>query len=96
MKLIEQCRDLYGSLSQQNQRVIEDMIIRPSFQTWELARRIVISPTPLLTLDMAVHRVTEDASRNTLPDSFTIYRALDYAIKRHELYLSKPINVGAG
>jgi hypothetical protein len=71
------------------------MIQNPSVETWEIARRIVVSPAPLLTLDMAISRVCENKLKG-IPDSFTIYRALDYAVKKHHQYLSRPIDMGFG
>ncbi|MDH5544092.1 MAG: hypothetical protein OEZ43_00780 [Gammaproteobacteria bacterium] len=95
MKLVENCKDLYGELSESNQRHITRLLQNPSAENWEQARRIVVSPAPLLTLDMAVSRVTE-TKLNSFPDQFTIYRALDYAIKKHQHYLSRPMDMEFG
>ena len=95
MKLVENCKDLYGTLSESNQNVINDLLQHPAVETWEIARRIVVSPAPLLTLDMAVSRVVENKVTGC-PDQFTIYRALDYAIKKHQLYLERPLDIEFG
>lgn len=89
MRLVEKCRDLCGILSPANQRLIEQMLDNPTHETWELVRRVIISPAPVLTLDMAVNRVSGKRDGN-LPSPFTIYRALDYAIKKREHYLRGP------
>ena len=95
MKLIEQCKDLFGDLSVSDQELIEQMLKSPCAETWEVARRIVVSPAPLLTLDMAISRVTENRKKG-VPDSFTIYRALDYAVKKHQNYLARPLDMEFG
>lgn len=89
MKLIDKCRDLCGTLSDANQHLIESVLAQPCAQSWEMARLVVISPAPLLTLDMAVNRVSGKLG-DELPSSFTLYRALDYAIKKREHYLNRP------
>lgn len=91
MKLLEDCKDLFGSLSKNNQDLLNKLLNAPDNETWEIARRIVVSPAPLLTLDMAVSRVIEGKTQKC-PDPFTVYRAIDYAVKKHKQFLERPID----
>ena len=89
MKLVEKIRDMSGVLSVANQQLIEQMLDQPTLETWQQARHVIISPAPVLTLDMAINRIAGKRD-NRIPSPFTVYRALDYALKKREHYLRKP------
>lgn len=89
MKLVEKCRDMTGALPKAHQDILEKLLETPTDETWEIARLIVVSPAPVLTLDMAVKRVSNQTTEK-IPSSFTVYRAIRYAIEKHSRFLSKP------
>lgn len=88
MGLFEQCKELYADLSSSSQRLLTLMISAPCAETWIEARKLVICSEPLLTLEMAVKRVSNKSIKE-IPDSFTIYRALRYAAERSQLAASQ-------
>ncbi|MDH5378818.1 MAG: hypothetical protein OEX00_10875 [Gammaproteobacteria bacterium] len=92
MKLVKQCQDLYGDLSISNQRLLTQMLESPSEEIWFKARKIVISPNPIITLEMAVKRIT-NGSLNEPPDPFTIYRALRYSIEKAAHFKNRQMGV---
>ncbi|MDH5229332.1 MAG: hypothetical protein OEY38_04680 [Gammaproteobacteria bacterium] len=87
MSIIEQTKELYANLAQTQQTLLGQLMADPNAETWYNARKIIISAAPLITLEMAVKRVRND-SVNTIPDLFTLYRALGYAKERSEIYAS--------
>jgi hypothetical protein len=95
LNIIEQCKELFDSLSEPNQKLIARMLTSPNTETWLEARRIVISSAPLITLEMAVKRISNSPVSN-VPDSFTIYRALKYASEKMEHYQRRPSVKDAG
>ena len=90
MNIVRKCQDLYGELSPSNQKLLQLMLSNPSEDTWFRARKIVVNPAPLITLEMAVKRVSNSSIRE-IPDPFTIYRALKYSIDKGELFKSRSI-----
>ncbi len=90
MGILDKCFDLYGPLSDSNKAALEAMLTQPDIRLWQKAQRIVISPTPLLTLGMAVGRVSAQR-RLEIPDTFTVYRACRYAIEKRERFEARPI-----
>lgn len=75
MKELNECKDLYGPLSSNNKLLINGMLHKPDRETWKMARRIVITPSPIITLEMAVKMVAPKWLEE-VPDSFTIRRAI--------------------
>lgn len=80
MREIKECRDLYGPLSENNKRMLLEMLRRPAEKTWQQARRIVVSAAPIITLEMAVKMISPSWV-SAVPDSFTVRRAILYALK---------------
>jgi len=80
MRELKQCKDLYGPLSESNRRLLLNMLYSPGATTWRLAKRIVITAAPIITLDMAVKMVAPGWVKST-PDAFTIRRAILYALR---------------
>ncbi len=80
MRELKQCKDLYGPLSESNMRLLRNMLRKPNAATWQLAKRIVITAAPIITLDMAVKMVAPSWVK-ALPDPFTVRRAILYALR---------------
>lgn len=91
MREIKECRDLYGPLSESNKRLLLEMLYRPGEQTWQKARRIVVSAAPIITLEMAVKMISPSWV-SELPDSFTIRRAILYALKAQREFRYREAN----
>lgn len=81
MHTVDKCRDSHGLLAGEKRELVETMLRDPNPRTWQQARHIVINPSPWMTLGMAVSSVTP-ARQLPLPDPFTVYRALRYALGR--------------
>ncbi len=98
MSIIDDCRDMYGTLSSSNRALLQAMLDGADCDTWQRARRIVISPLPAITLHMAVRAVTsllnQENVLDSAPDAFTVHRALRYAIRRREEYYNTPFEPG--
>lgn len=80
MKELTECRNLYGPLPERDIRLLISMVHQPSKEVWELARRVVISAAPVMTLDMAV-KLVAPPNLQEIPDSFTLRRAVRYAVR---------------
>lgn len=79
MKELNECKDLYGPLSENNRRLILGMLKNPSGETWHGVKRIVITASPIITLEMALKMVAPSWV-DEIPDSFTLRRAILYAL----------------
>jgi hypothetical protein len=79
-------RDALGGLSTEKRQLVTDLYRQPSSSTWARARAVVVSPVPLITLEMAVRQVAVGPIHSP-PDPFTLRRALYYASDLHEQYL---------
>ena len=88
MRIVDQCQDLYGGLSRSNKEMIIALLKQPTDPFWQQAQRIIVSPLPLLSIGMAVQRVSKNIVLHT-PDPFTIYRALQYAINSRKNFLTQ-------
>lgn len=88
MSVIDQCRDAYGCLSDANREVLEQALERTDEDIWARARRVVISATPMITLGMAVRSVSRQPPE-AVPDPFTVYRALRYAVERRQEFIKR-------
>lgn len=80
MKELTECKNLYGPLPERDIRLLISMVHQPSAEIWELARRVVVSAAPVMTLDMAV-KLVAPPSLPQVPDPFTIRRAIRYAVR---------------
>lgn len=89
MTVVDYCAGIDGTLSACNKGLIEHMLSGGDLSTWLQAREVVISPLPLMTLGMAVKRVTRSAIIE-VPDPFTIYRALRFSLNRRTEFQQHP------
>lgn len=80
MHIIDQCRDPYGRLSSSRRELLAQLLENPDRCLWERARGLIIRATPIVTLERAVHAVHRRSSTDQVPDSFTLYRAMRYAV----------------
>lgn len=90
MTVVDYCAGLDGTLSANNKLLIENMLHGGDAPTWKMARDIVISPLPLMTLGMAVKRITRNVLTEDIPDPFTIYRALRFSMTRCAQFQAQP------
>ena len=81
MQVLDQCRDMYGSLSKSNRTLLAAALQGMDKPLWLQVKRVVISNRPIMTLEMAIKQVTNKTITG-IPDPFTVYRALRYAIDR--------------
>lgn len=80
MKELTECKNLYGPLPERDMRMLISMMHQPSTEIWELARRVVVSAAPVMTLDMAV-KLVAPPNLSDVPDAFTVRRAIRYAVR---------------
>jgi hypothetical protein len=80
MQIIDRCRDPYGSLSESRKALLEQLFTTPDQCLWERARGLIIRAVPIVTLENAVRSVNSWADTGQVPDPFTLYRALRYAV----------------
>lgn len=91
MHIIERCSDTFGRLSTANRNLLHALLRNPTEDTWVRAKSIVICPLPLMTLNMAVHRVSHRVRpADEIPDAFTLYRAIKYSLDKHAQFLQRP------
>lgn len=86
--LVDQCRNVFGTLSDDCRRRLEAVIDNPSQATWDAAYSIIIDGNfgtlwqAWCQIDVAAPRSKpHDAEWPVIPDSFTIYRAIHHAHK---------------
>ena len=80
MHIIDRCRDPYGALSESRKRLLAQLLSAPDQCLWERARGLIIRPVPLVTLENAVRAIRGKWHGTRVPDPFTLYRALRYAV----------------
>ena len=80
MYIIDQCRDPYGKLSKSRKTLLEQLLKQPDQCNWERTRGLIIRDIPIVTLEMAVNSVRRNSDAEQLPDPFTLYRALCFAV----------------
>ena len=85
MNIIEQCREFLSAMPEAQQSLVVRMLTAPTEDSWLHARKLVVSQTPLITLEMAVRRISNQPV-SEIPDPFTIYRALAYAVEKANHY----------
>lgn len=83
--ILEKCSNHYGSLSKTNTAVLAQLLERPNPALWPQARRIIISPLPITSVEMALARIGY-STMNRCPDPFTLYRAIRHALMREEQF----------
>lgn len=97
MKVLEQCTNLFGYLSEDCEQRLKAVLENPTLETWDDAHCIIIVGTPLITLWQAVIAVDPTFPRvgpredfegnrlttwNRVPDQLTLYRAIRHATRR--------------
>ena len=80
MYIIDQCCGPYGKLSDSRKTLLEQLLKRPAQCIWERTRGLIIRDIPIVTLEMAVASVRRNSDAEQLPDPFTLYRALRFAV----------------
>jgi len=80
MYIVDQCRDPYGQLSKSRKTLLEQLLNQPDQRIWERTRGLIIRDIPIVTLEMAVNSVRRNSDAEQLPDPFTLYRALRFAV----------------
>lgn len=80
MSIVDQCRDPYGVLSPARKALLERLLEAPDAGLWERARGLIVRAIPLVTLDSAVRAVRRPHGARGVPDTFTLYRALRFAV----------------
>lgn len=80
MPIIDHCRDPYGSLSDSRRALLQRLLEAPDQCLWERARGLIIRAIPIVTLENAVRAVRRNADADQVPDPFTLYRALRFAV----------------
>jgi len=80
MYIIDQCRGPYGQLSKSRKTLLEQLLKQPDQCIWERARGLIIRDIPIVTMEMAVNSVRRNSDAEQLPDPFTLYRALRFAV----------------
>jgi len=86
MNIIERCQNLRGQLSSEQRDILRRMLRAPDPEAWSRSRRLIITVAPLQTLEMAIESVAPQCT-DTVPDPFTVYRAIRIAIDRQDDYL---------
>ena len=90
MRIIQQMCGMDGKLSRSNSALLKLLLDRPMLPVWQKAKNMVICDQPLITLNAAVRAVSHSKLAITeLPDTFTLYRALTYSIKKRKRCLHK-------
>lgn len=80
MQIIDRCRDPYGSLSDSRKALLEQLLDAPDQCLWERTRGLIIRAIPIVTLETAVRSVRSNTDARRVPDPFTLYRALRFAV----------------
>ena len=80
MHIVSLCRDPYGKLSEARRTLLEQLLERPDQCTWERARGVIVRDIPIITLEMAVKSIRWNSDADSVPDPFTLYRALRFAV----------------
>jgi len=83
MQIIDRCRDPYGSLSDSRKALLKQLLEAPDQYLWERARGLIVRAIPIVTLETAVRSVRSNPDATCVPDPFTLYRALRFAVDYH-------------
>ena len=80
MQIIHRCWDPYGPLSNSRKALLQQLLETPDQCLWERARGLIVRAIPIVTLETAVRSVRKNGDTRRVPDPFTLYRALRYAV----------------
>jgi len=90
MRIIQKMYGMDGKLSRSNSAILKSLLEQPTLPVWRKAKNMLICDQPLITLNAAVRAVSHGKlAIAELPDTFTLYRALKYSIKKRKRCLHK-------
>ncbi|MEK7322808.1 MAG: hypothetical protein AABZ84_06990 [Pseudomonadota bacterium] len=89
MQIIDACTGCAGPLTFTERSLLRTLLEQPDSTKWRSARHILVSPVPFITLERAYQAVSPH-ELNQIPDSFTLHRALRYAVAERKKYLAQP------
>lgn len=84
-----QYQELISTFSGKHNLLLTSLLCTENPNTWEECKHLIISSTPLLTLEMAVNRITTKSRKNKIPTPQQIQQALSYANEKRETYLKR-------
>lgn len=88
----DQFQTLVSTFSGNHNVLLTSLLCTESPQAWEECKHLIVCSTPLLTLEMAINRVTiKGRDKRDIPTPEQIQKALDYANEKRVQYL-KHIN----
>ncbi|MDH5257200.1 MAG: hypothetical protein OEX07_04310 [Gammaproteobacteria bacterium] len=81
-------QELVSTLSGKHNILLTSLLCTEDLDTWEECKHLIVCPIPLLTLEMAINRVsTRSGKRSTIPTPEEIKDALIYANQKRTQYL---------
>ena len=87
MRIIQKIHGMEGKLSRSNAMLLNILLHQPTLPLWRSAKNMLIADQPLITLNAAVRAVTQgQVVIDEFPDTFTLYRALKFAIEKRERF----------
>ena len=90
MHIVQKLHGMHGKLSPSNSMLLNTLLHQPTLAHWCSAKNMIISDQPFITLNAAVRAVTQgQVVTGEFPDAFTMYRALKYAIEKHDRFFHK-------
>lgn len=78
MTMLRRYGGLFELVTARDRALIQRLVREGDPELWRQARHVVISPAPVVTLGMAVTRISPQPVTG-VPDAFTVYRALRHA-----------------
>ncbi len=88
MAILNQNEAFYSGIAPTQRQQLEQYLVQPNELDWERVRRLVVSPAPILTLEMALKRVAAESCHG-VPEPELVLAALRYAWAKHGQYLSR-------
>lgn len=89
----KQYQDLISTFSGDHNILLTSLLCTEKPDNWEECKHLIVCSTPLLTLEMAINRVTtEKRKKNEIPSPDQIQSALNYANEKKEQYLKHSSN----
>ena len=82
-----QYQDLVSTFTDQHNLLLTSLLCTDDPETWENCKHLIICATPLLTLEMAINRITcKENNRTLIPTPKQIQNALQYAQIKKQQY----------
>jgi len=86
----DQYQELVYTLSGKHNLLLTSLLCTTDLKSWEECKHIIICSIPLLTLEMAINRVTnKDQKTSPIPSPEQINDALNYAREKQRQYLRR-------